>query len=85
MALTPKTHFVHFYLTVTLHFLFWGSDTVDEAVMGKIHKKIRIGILEKGTFSTITAKVTEIWENNEKNNVLNLTPKKYHFQLIPGG
>ena len=31
-------------------------DTGDEAVM-KIHKKIEIGIPEKGTFSAITSKV----------------------------
>ena len=55
----------------------------------KINKKIKIGIPEMGTFSVITAKVVNLklkfWGYNEKNMGFHLTPKKYYFQLSPGG
>ena len=54
--MTPKTHSVaQFDLKVASSFLSWGTtcDIGDEAVM-KIHKKVKIGIPETGTFSAIS-------------------------------
>ena len=45
----------------------------------KIHKKIKISILEMGTFSAITSKVANLklkfWGHNEKNIGFHLIPK----------
>ena len=53
LTLTPKTHFVQFYLIFSSYFLSWGQkyvcDTGDEAVMKK-HKKIKTGIYWKSIF-----------------------------------
>ena len=48
----------------------------------KIHKKVKIGKPEIGTFSTITSKVKGIY--NEENMGFHLTPKNYYFRLRLG-
>ena len=55
LILTPKTHFVQIYQNVAFNLLSWGKNKNvtlgmrpgDEALI-KIHKKIKIGILEIG-------------------------------------
>ena len=60
LTLTPKIHFANFFPQVDFLFSLMGQkqtcDTGDEAEM-KVHKKIKIGIQEIGTFSAITYKV----------------------------
>ena len=69
MPLTPTTYFTQFYLKSTFYYLSLRQKQVcdtgmNEAVV-KIHKKMKIGIPEKGTFSAATSKVNafqaEIW------------------------
>ena len=59
----------------------------------KIHKKIKIGILEICTFSELISTVTEsilklklkFWGYNEINVGFHLTPKKVPFPVEPWG
>ena len=54
----------------------------------EINKKIKIGILEIGTFSAITSKVNvklKFWGYNEKNMGFHLTPKKGLLTVEPWG
>ena len=57
----------------------------------KIHKKMKVGILEIGTFSAISYFQStmnlklKFWGYDEKNMGFHLTPKKYYFLLHPGG
>ena len=91
-TLTPVTHFVQFQLKVASYFSPGAKkehDTGNEAAM-KIHKKIKIGIPEIGTFSAITAKVYLIWSWNfgvimRKIWVFIWHQIKYYFRLSPGG
>ena len=67
LTLTPKSRIVQFYLKVASYFLSWGKNkyvTLVMRLLWKIHKKVKIGIPEIRTFSTINSKVYWFWSWN---------------------
>ena len=90
--LTPKIHFVQFYLKVASYFLPWGKNknvTLGKRLLWKYIKNENWYTGNRYIFchscqSRVNLKL-KIWCYNEKNMGFHLTPKKYYFRLSPGG
>ena len=92
LTLTPKTHFIQFYLKVASYFLSWGKNenvTLGMRLLWKYIRKSKLVIPKIGTFSAITEIVLWIWSWNfgvimRKIQVFIWHQKRYYFQMGPG-
>ena len=93
LTFTFKSHFVQFHLKVTSSFLSWGKNkyvTLGMTLLRKYIRKSKLALREIGQFfcfifqSIVNLKL-KFWGLWWENMGFHLTPKKYYFQLSPGG